>query len=352
MSEMKNCKTAFITGITGQDGSYLAEFLLRKGYEVHGLIRRASVFNTARVEHLRENKKFFLYHGDLTDSSNIHSLLSKIKPDEVYNLAAQSHVAVSFDIPEYTADVDGVGVIRLLNAIKDLQLDTKFYQASTSELFGGLQDTVPQSEKTPFHPRSPYAAAKIYAYWVTVNYREAYGMFASNGILFNHESPRRGETFVTKKISKAVANIYHGNTGALSIGNLDAKRDWGYAKDYVEMMWLMLQSSSPSDYVAATGKAYTVRQFIELAFERINIEIDWDGSGEKEIGIDKKTGRILVKVNPKYYRPTEVDHLLGDPSKAFNDLGWVAKTSLPELVKIMVDYDLKFLDYGHDFDGL
>ena len=233
-----------------------------------------------------------------------------------------------------------------------LQLDTKFYQASTSELFGGLQDTVPQSEQTPFYPKSPYAAAKIYVYWVTVNYREAYGMFASNGILFNHESSRRGKTFVTKKVSKAVANIYHGNTRALSIGNLDAKRDWGYAKDYVQMMWLMLQSSSPSDYVAARGKAYTVRQFIKLAFVRVNMEIDWEGSGEKEIGIDKKTGLILVKVDPKYYRPTEVDHLLGDPSKAFKDLGWVAKTSLPELVNIMVDYDLKFLDYGHDFDGL
>jgi len=294
------------------------------------------------------HERFFTYHGDLTDSSNLHSLLSKIKPDEVYNLAAQSHVAVSFDVPEYTAEVDGVGTIRLLDAIKDLGIQPKFYQASTSELFGGLPETAPQNESTPFYPKSPYGAAKIYSYWVTVNYRESYGMFACNGILFNHESPRRGETFVTKKITQAVARIAQGRQSILKLGNMDAKRDWGYAKDYVEMMWLMLQQEKPQDYVIATGKTYTVRQFVEYAFEEVGISIEWHGEGENEYGVDKATGNVLVEVDPKYYRPAEVELLWGDASKAEKDLGWKAKTSLRELVKIMVQYDLKYDNYGGD----
>ncbi|MCO7188745.1 MULTISPECIES: GDP-mannose 4,6-dehydratase [unclassified Pseudoalteromonas] len=341
-------KKAFVTGVTGQDGSYLAELLLEKGYEVHAILRRSSVFTTPRIDHLMDHENFYTYHGDLTDSSNLHSLLSKIQPDEVYNLAAQSHVAVSFEVPEYTAEVDGVGTIRLLDAIKDLGINPKFYQASTSELFGGLPDTAPQSESTPFYPKSPYGAAKIYSYWVTVNYRESYGLFACNGILFNHESPRRGETFVTKKITKAVARISQGRQKLLKLGNLDAKRDWGYAKDYVEMMWLMLQQDKPTDYVIATGKTYTVRQFVEFAFDEVGIEVIWEGTGENEKGFDKKTGELLVEIDPKYYRPAEVELLWGDASKAERELGWKAKTSLRELVSIMVQYDLKHDTYGAD----
>ena len=341
-------KKAFVTGVTGQDGSYLAEFLLGKGYEVHAILRRSSVFTTTRIEHILEDKDFHTYHGDLTDSSNLHTLLSRIQPDEVYNLAAQSHVAVSFEVPEYTVEVDGVGTIRLLDAIKDLGIKTRYYQASTSELFGGLPETAPQSEKTPFYPKSPYGAAKLYAYWVTVNYRESYGMFACNGILFNHESPRRGETFVTKKITKAVAKISQGKQKVLELGNMDAKRDWGYAKDYVEMMWLMLQQEMPQDYVIATGKTYTVRQFVEFAFEEVGVELDWQGVGVDEKGIDKSTGEVVVVIDEKYFRPAEVELLWGDASKAERELGWKAKTSLKELVKIMVKYDLKYDNYGGD----
>jgi GDPmannose 4,6-dehydratase len=339
-------KKAFITGVTGQDGSYLAEFLLDKGYEVHAILRRSSVFTTQRIEHIFEHEHFFTYHGDLTDSSNLHSLLSRIKPDEVYNLGAQSHVAVSFEVPEYTAEVDAVGSIRLLDAIKDLGLKPKYYQASTSELFGGLPDTAPQSETTPFYPKSPYGAAKLYAYWVTVNYRESYDLFACNGILFNHESPRRGETFVTKKITIAVARISKGQQSILKLGNLDARRDWGYAKDYVEMMWLMLQQDQAKDYVAATGKTYTVREFVDMAFSEVGIEIQWKGHGAQEVGLNKSTGEAIVVVDPKYYRPAEVELLWGDATKAERELGWKARTSLKELVHIMVQYDLHNDSYG------
>jgi GDPmannose 4,6-dehydratase len=341
-------KKAFITGVTGQDGSYLAEFLLEKDYEVHAILRRASVFTTHRIDHLLNHERFFTYHGDLTDSSNLHTLLSKIQPDEVYNLGAQSHVAVSFEVPEYTGEVVGIGTIRLLDAIKDLGIKPRYYQASTSELFGGLPNTAPQNEKTPFYPKSPYGAAKLYAYWVTVNYRESYGLFACNGILFNHESPRRGETFVTKKITKAVANIHKGKQKLLKLGNLDAKRDWGYAKDYVEMMWLMLQQDEPRDYVIASGKTYSVRDFVEMAFAEVNVKIRWEGKGANEVGRDEATGKVVVAVDPKYYRPAEVELLWGDPGKAEKELGWKAKTSLKELVKIMVDYDLKYDDFGGD----
>lgn len=342
-------KTAFITGATGQDGSYLLEFLLEKGYEVHAIIRRSSVFTTSRIpQKYWDHVNFHAHHGDLTDSSNLHSLISLIKPDEVYNLAAQSHVAVSFEVPEYTGEVDAIGTIRLLDAIKDSGVKAKFYQASTSELFGGLPGTEPQSENTPFYPKSPYGAAKLYSYWVTVNYRESYGIFACNGILFNHESPRRGETFVTKKITQAVANIHHGKQEVLELGNLDAKRDWGYAKDYVEMMWLMLQQEKPQDFVVATGKCYTIRYFTELAFKHIGIKLKWQGSGSNEVGIDEESGKIRVKVNPKYYRPAEVELLLGDPTRAKEVLKWESKTSIEELVKIMMQYDLKYNDYGFD----
>lgn len=341
-------KKAFITGVTGQDGSYLAEFLLNKGYEVHAILRRSSVFTTQRVDHLMNHSRFKAYHGDLTDSSNLHSLLSKIVPDEVYNLGAQSHVAVSFEVPEYTAEVDAIGTVRLLDAIKDLGIKTRFYQASTSELFGGLPESVPQSEATPFYPKSPYGAAKLYAYWVTVNYRESYNMFACNGILFNHESPRRGETFVTKKITKAVAKIFKGQQSELLLGNLDAKRDWGYAKDYVEAMWMMLQTDTPKDYVISTGIAYTVREFVDMAFKHVGVSIRWQGHGAEEIGVCAATGKTLVRIDPRYYRPAEVEYLLGDPTKAKKELGWTAKTSLEELVKIMVEYDLKFDQYGGD----
>lgn len=339
-------KKAFITGVTGQDGSYLAELLLEKGYQVHAILRRSSVFTTARIEHFMNHPNFFTYHGDLTDSSNLHTLLAKIQPDEVYNLGAQSHVAVSFEVPEYTAEVDGIGTIRLLNAIKDLGIKTKFYQASTSELFGGLPGTAPQSETTPFYPKSPYGAAKLYAYWVTVNYRESYGMFACNGILFNHESPRRGETFVTKKITRAVAKIKQGKQELLKLGNLNAKRDWGHAKDFVEAMWMMLQHHEPRDYVVATGEVYTVRQFVEMAFEETGVTIRWEGSGSDEKGYDLATSALRVQIDPRYYRPAEVELLLGNPAKIKNELGWVSKVHIKDLVAEMVRYDMKFDNYG------
>lgn len=339
-------KKALITGITGQDGSYLTELLLDKGYEVHGIIRRSSTFNTKRIDHLFENtdignKKLFLHYGDLTDSSNLNRLIEKVCPDEIYNLGAQSHVQVSFEVPEYTAETDGLGTLRFLDAIKEFGIKAKFYQASTSELFGGLPDTAPQSEKTPFYPRSPYSAAKLYAYWITVNYREAYDLFACNGILFNHESPRRGETFVTRKITRAVASIVSGKQERLSLGNMNAKRDWGFAGDYVEAMWLMLQQEKPDDYVVATGETHTVREFVELAFKEIGIDIVWQGSGVDEKGIDKKTGRVLVDVNPRYFRPTEVDLLLGDPSKAEKALDWQRKVDFGSLVHMMMESDMK-----------
>jgi GDPmannose 4,6-dehydratase len=323
-------KKAFITGVTGQDGSYLAEFLLEKGYDVHAILRRSSVFTTQRIDHIMCHERFHTYHGDLTDSSNLHSLLSRIQPDEVYNLGAQSHVAVSFEVPEYTCEVDATGAIRLLNAIKDLGIKPRFYQASTSELFGGFEETAPQSERTPFYPRSPYSAAKLYAYWVTVNYREAYDLFACNGILFNHESPRRGETFVTKKVTKAVARISQGRQEKIRLGNLDAMRDWGYAKDYVEAMWLMLQQDAPDD------------------FGEVGVTIEWRGNGVDEIGVDAENGKTLVEVDPMYFRPTEVEFLWGDPGKAKAKMGWSPKTSFEKLVKIMVAYDLKHDDYGGD----
>ena len=341
-------KKAFITGATGQDGSYLCELLLEKGYEVHAIIRRSSVFTTPRLRNVWGHANFHTYHGDLTDSSNLHRLISSIEPDEVYNLGAQSHVAVSFELPEYTAEVDAVGTARLLDAIRDSKVQTKFYQASTSELFGGLPETAPQSESTPFYPKSPYGAAKLYAYWLTVNYRESYGMFAVNGILFNHEGPRRGETFVTKKISQAVARITQGKQKNLVLGNLDAKRDWGYAKEYVEAMWLMLQQEKPIDLVIATGKTYTIRQFVEWCFDVVGVEIEWQGTGVEEKGIDKKTGKILIEVSEKYYRPAEVEHLHGDPSLAKRVLGWKPKTYGRDLAKKMVEYDLENDDYGYD----
>jgi GDPmannose 4,6-dehydratase len=339
-------KSAFITGLTGQDGSYLAELLLDKGYEVHGILRRSSVFTTQRIDHLFANPHFHTYHGDLADSSNLHRLIEKINPDEVFNLGAQSHVAVSFEVPEYTAEVDGVGTIRLLDAIRDLGAKPRFYQASTSELFGGLPGTQPQSEKTPFYPKSPYGAAKLYSYWVTVNYRESYDLFACNGILFNHESPRRGETFVTKKITKAVAAISKGKLDVVRLGNLDAKRDWGFAKEYVEAMWLMLQQNEPDDYVVATGKAYSVRQFVEFAFEEIGVKIKWRGKGIEEKGYDASNGKLRVEIDPRYFRPAEVEFLLGDPSKAKEKLGWTAKTDVRELCRKMVRYDLANETYG------
>lgn len=339
-------KIALITGITGQDGSYLAEFLLEKNYNVHGIIKRSSVFTTQRIEHIIKNPKLTLHHGDLTDSSNLHRLITKLKPDEIYNLGAQSHVAVSFEVPEYTGEVDAMGVIRMLDAIRDTGVDTKFYQASTSELFGGLPETAPQDENTPFYPKSPYGAAKLYAYWVTVNYREAYNLFACNGILFNHESPRRGETFVTKKITKAVANIFKGKQQYLTLGNLDAKRDWGHAKDYVEAMWLMLQQDKPDDFVIASGETHTVREFVEEAFKVVDIDIIWKGEGINELGVDNKTGKELVKINPKYFRPAEVDLLWGNPVKARKELGWQPKISFEQLVEGMVNYDLEYNNYG------
>lgn len=343
---MSSGQIAFITGITGQDGSYLAELLLDKGYEVHAIVRRASVFTTARIEHLLQNPNLHTYHGDLADSSNLHRLIADIKPSEIYNLGAQSHVGVSFEVPEYTAEVTGIGTVRLLDAIRDSKVKCRFYQASTSELFGGLPGTEPQSETTPFYPRSPYGAAKLYAYWVTVNYRESYGMFACNGILFNHESPRRGETFVTKKISKAAARISKGRQDVLLLGNLDAKRDWGHARDFVEAMWLMLQQDVPSDFVIATGKTYTVREFVNLAFKEVGYELEWKGSGLDEVALDSRTGKTIVRIDPRYFRPSEVELLLGDPTKANRELNWKAKTTLQELVSEMVAYDLKYDSYG------
>jgi GDPmannose 4,6-dehydratase len=338
-------KIALITGITGQDGSYLAEFLLDKGYIVHGVIRRSSSFNTGRINHLYNdkeilNKKLFLHYGDLADSSNLNRLIEKIKPNEIYNLGAQSHVKVSFEVPEYTADIDGIGILRFLDAIKETGIDTKFYQASTSELYGKAQE-IPQTEKTPFYPRSPYAVAKLYAYWIIKNYREAYGIFAVNGILFNHESPRRGETFVTRKITRAVARIKEGLQEKLFLGNLDAKRDWGYAKEYVEGMWLMLQQDEAKDYVLATNETHTVREFVELSFKHVGIDITWKGIAENEVGINKATGAILVEINSRYYRPTEVDLLLGDASMAKKELGWEPKVKFNDLVSIMIEADWK-----------
>lgn len=354
-------KVALITGVTGQDGAYLSELLLEKGYIVHGLKRRSSMFNTARIDHLYQDKheknvNFFLHHGDLTDSTNLIRLVSEIKPDEIYNLAAQSHVKVSFETPEYTANADAIGTLRLLEAIRILGLEktTKFYQASTSELYGLVQE-VPQRETTPFYPRSPYGVAKLYAYWITKNYREAYGMFACNGILFNHESPLRGETFVTRKITRAVAKISLGLQEKLFMGNIDSERDWGHAKDYVEGMWRMLQHTEPDDFVLATGKKITVRKFIDLAFAEVGIELEWKGKDAEEKGIDKKTGKVIVEIDEKYFRPAEVDLLVGDPTKAKEKLGWVAKYSVEELLKEMVASDLAIfkrdkylLEGGHE----
>ena len=339
-------KVAFITGITGQDGSYLAELLLEKGYKVHAIIRRSSSFTTSRIDHLLDHSNLYTYHGDLADSSNLHRLISTIKPSEIYNLGAQSHVGVSFEVPEYTAEVTGIGTVRLLDAIRDSNVECRYYQASTSELFGGIPGTEPQSESTPFYPKSPYGAAKLYSFWVTVNYRESYNMYACNGILFNHESPRRGETFVTKKITKAVARISQGKQKQLLLGNIDSKRDWGHAKDYVEAMWLMLQQDEPKDYVIATGLTYTVRDFVDLAFRKININIKWEGHGVDEVGRDSSTGEILIKIDPKYFRPAEVELLLGDPSLAEKELGWKYKISLEDMISEMVDYDLKYDSYG------
>jgi len=336
-------KKALITGITGQDGSYLAELLLSKGYEVHGVIRRASTFNTQRIDHLYSDRhskdvKMFLHYGDMTDTSNLNRLLEKVEPDEIYNLAAQSHVRVSFEVPEYTAEVDGVGALRFLDAIRDVGLRTRFYQASTSELYGLVRES-PQNENTPFYPRSPYGVAKLYAYWITVNYREAYGIFASNGILFNHESPRRGETFVTRKITMAAARIKAGLQDKLYLGNLDAKRDWGYAPEFVEGMWRILQHDTPDDFVLATGETHTVREFVELAFKMLEMDIEWQGVGINEIGVDRDTGKVIVAIDPDYYRPTEVDLLVGDASKAGRLLGWKPEILFHELVEIMVKAD-------------
>lgn len=339
-------KKALITGVTGQDGSYLAEFLLEKDYEVHGIVRRASTEKKERIDHLEGSPNFHLHYGDLTDSLSLVKIISKVEPDEIYNLAAQSHVAVSFEVPEYTADATGTGVIRLLEAIRICGLEKKcrFYQASTSELFGKVQE-IPQSETTPFYPYSPYAAAKQYAYWVVRNYREGYGMFATNGILFNHESERRGETFVTRKITLAAAKIAAGVQDKLYLGNLDALRDWGYAKDYVECMWLMLQHNEPDDFVVATGEQYSVRDFCARAFKIAGIELRWEGEGVEEKGIDVSTGKIVVEVSPEFFRPTDVVTLLGNPSKAKEKLGWnPRKTSFDELVNIMVDSDIKLVE--------
>jgi len=336
-------KKALITGITGQDGSYLAETLLDKGYEVHGIIRRASSFNTGRIDHIfkdfhAKDARLFLHYGDLTDSSNLNRLMEHIQPVEIYNLAAQSHVKVSFDVPEYTAEVDAIGVLRLLDAVKDTGLDTRFYQASTSELYGLVQQ-IPQTESTPFYPRSPYAVSKLYAYWIVKNYREAYGIFASNGILFNHESPRRGETFVTRKITRAATRIKAKLQDKIYLGNLDSKRDWGYAPEYVEAMWLMMQSDKPDDYVIATNETHTVREFVELTFNELGMNIVWTGNAEKEKGLDADTGKVVIEIDPFYYRPTEVDFLIGDYTKAKRELGWQPRTTFNELVKIMVQAD-------------
>ncbi len=338
---------ALITGITGQDGSYLAELLLEKGYTVHGVIRRSSSFNTGRIDHIYNDPKFsgklfFLHYGDVTDTSNINRLLEKIQPTEIYNLAAQSHVKVSFEVPEYTAEVDAVGTLRFLDAIRETGIKTKFYQASTSELYGKVQE-IPQKETTPFYPRSPYGVAKMYGYWIIVNYREAYNIFACNGILFNHESPRRGETFVTRKITLAAARIKLGMQEKLTLGNLNAKRDWGYAPEYVEGMWRMLQQDTPEDFVLATGETHEVRTFVDTAFNELGMELKWEGENEKEVGIFKSNGKIAVAVDPKYYRPTEVDLLIGDASKAKQKLGWEAKTKFVDLARLMAKADCELV---------
>jgi GDPmannose 4,6-dehydratase len=338
-------KKALITGITGQDGSYLAEFLLKKEYDIYGIVRRASTFNRGRIEHLypeyKDKGRLELLYGDLNDSSSLKRVIESCRPDEIYNLAAQSHVKISFDLPEYTADVDAIGTIRLLDAIRETGVNAKFYQASTSELYGKAVE-VPQSEKTPFYPRSPYSVAKLYAFWIVKNYREAYNIFACNGILFNHESPRRGENFVTRKITLGAANIKVGKMETLRLGNLNAKRDWGFAGDFVEAMWLMLQRETPEDYVIATGRTHTVREFAGFVFKELGYELEWKGEGKDEKGIDKKSGKALVEVDPKYFRPAEVDCLVGDYSKAKKELGWEPKVSLEDLVSMMVkaDYDL------------
>ncbi len=340
-------KTALITGITGQDGAYLAEFLLKKGYIVHGVKRRASSFNTDRIDHLYHDQheadvKFFLHYGDMTDATNLIRIIQEVQPDEIYNLAAQSHVQVSFETPEYTANADALGALRMLEAIRILGLEkkTKFYQASTSELYGKVQE-IPQNENTPFYPRSPYGAAKLYSYWITVNYREAYNMFSCNGILFNHESPIRGETFVTRKITRAVARIKLGLQSKVYLGNLNAKRDWGHARDFVEAQWLILQQDEPDDYVIATGEQHSVREFVEASFHEVGMDIEWKGEGVDEKGLDKKSGKVIVEIDKRYFRPTEVDTLLGDPTKAKEKLGWSPKITFSELVSEMIREDLK-----------
>jgi len=340
-------KKALITGITGQDGAYLSDFLLKKGYEIHGIKRRSSSFNTQRIDHLYQdphvkNKNFILHYGDLTDTSNLVRIIQAVQPDEIYNLGAQSHVQVSFEVPEYTADTDGIGTLRLLEAIRILGMEKKirFYQASTSELYGKVQE-IPQKETTPFYPRSPYAAAKLYAYWIVVNYRESYGMHASNGILFNHESPLRGETFVTRKITRAASRISLGLQDKLFMGNINAKRDWGFAGDYVELMWLMLQQDKPDDYVMATGVTVTVRDFISMSFNEAGIILQWEGNGIDEKGINQSDGKVLVEIDPRYFRPAEVELLIGDPTKAKTKLGWEPKVQLPELVKMMMNNDIE-----------
>lgn len=347
---MKIAKTALITGITGQDGAYLAQYLLKKGYEVHGVKRRSSMFNTERIDHLYQDPhesdvKFHLHYGDLTDATNLIRIVQETQPDEIYNLAAQSHVQVSFETPEYTANSDALGTLRLLEAVRILGLSakTKFYQASTSELYGKVQE-IPQRETTPFYPRSPYAAAKIYAYWITVNYREAYNMFACNGILFNHESPIRGETFVTRKITRAVARIKLGLQKELYLGNMDSKRDWGYAGDYVRAMWMMLQQDTPDDFVIATGETHAVREFVIIAFRYVGIDVVWQGAGVEEVGINVATGAVLVRIDKRYFRPTEVEFLLGDPAKAKEKLGWTPRVTFEELVRLMVEEDLKLAE--------
>ncbi|MDQ2869989.1 MAG: GDP-mannose 4,6-dehydratase [Acidobacteriota bacterium] len=337
-------KKALLTGITGQDGSYLVELLLSKGYEVHGILRRSSSFNLARIGHLYQDphepdRRLILHYGDLSDGSSLHRVLRSVEPDEIYNLGAQSHVKVSFDMPEYTGDVTGLGATRLLEAVRALETHPKIYQASSSEMFGKATE-VPQSERTPFYPANPYAVAKAYAFWITINYREAYGLFALNGILFNHESPRRGETFVSRKITRAVGKIAHGSQDRLYLGNLEARRDWGYARDYVEAMWRMLQRETPDDYVIATGKSHSVRDFCQIAFRRGGMDLEWKGSGLSEKGIDRRTGRVVVELDPRHLRPTEVQNLEGDASKARRELGWEPRTSFEELVELMVDADM------------
>jgi len=338
-------KRALITGITGQDGSYLAELLIEKGYEVHGIVRRSSSFNTGRIDAIyqdphEQGRRLILHYGDLNDSSSLNRILRIVNPDEIYNLGAQSHVKVSFDTPEYTGEVTGLGAARLLEAIRELQIRPRIYQASSSEMFGKVAES-PQNEQTPFYPRSPYGAAKVYAYWMTVNYREAYGLFAVNGILFNHESPRRGETFVSRKVTRAASRIKHGLQDRLYLGNLDARRDWGYAKDYVEAMWLMLQQNEPDDFVIATGETHTVRELCDRAFARTGIELTWKGSGSEECGVDRKSGDVCVQIDPRYMRPTEVELLLGDATKAKQKLGWTPRTTFADLVDLMVDADLE-----------